>query len=72
VNGLQEEWQQSVRVIQVDVNRSQSQSLVEGYGGQFTPTFILFDTSGEEYWRSVGNIDPNEARRQIAELLKDS
>ena len=72
MNGLQEEWGQSVRVVQVDVNRRQSQSLVEDYGGQFTPTIILFDQSGEEHWRTVGSIDPDEARRQVTDLLKDS
>lgn len=72
MDGLQEEWQQSVKVIQVDVNRGQSQDLVERYSGQFTPTFILLDASGNENWRAVGSIDPDEVRRQVADLLTDS
>jgi thioredoxin-related protein len=70
VNGLQEEWGEQVRVLQVNVNHKESRSLVEEFGGQFTPTFVLFDAAGQEVWRATGRLDPAEARLQADALLR--
>ena len=68
MNGLQDEWGEEVLVLQVNVNLQESRSLVEEFEGQFTPTFVLFDTAGQEVWRSIGSIDPAEARQQANAL----
>ena len=70
MNGLQEEWGEQVLVLQVNVNHKESRSLVEEFGGQFTPTFVLFDAAGQEVWRATGRLDPVEARLQASALVK--
>jgi thiol-disulfide isomerase/thioredoxin len=69
VNGLQEEWGEQVLVLQVNVNHKESRSLVEEFGGQLTPTFVLFDVAGQEVWRATGRLDPAEARLQADALI---
>jgi thioredoxin-related protein len=69
VNGLQEEWGEQVLILQVNVNHKESRSLVEEFGGQFTPTFVLFDATGQEVWRATGRLDPSEARLQAGALV---
>ena len=69
MNGLREEWGEQLLVLQVNVNHKENRSLVEEFEGQFSPTFILFDASGQETWRAIGSIDPVEARRQADALL---
>lgn len=32
---------------------------------RFTPTFILFDRSGQESWRSIGSISTETIRMEI-------
>jgi thioredoxin-related protein len=71
VNGLEKEWAGSVQVVQVNILDRANQALVERLDARFTPTFVLFDANGEEAWRSVGSIAPDEARAQV-EALADS
>lgn len=68
VNGLEEEWAGSVQVIQVNIQDRESRVFVEDLEAQFTPTFILFDASGQEVWRSVGRIDAAEVRSRVEAL----
>ncbi len=71
VNGLEREWAGSVQVVQVNIQVGANQALIERLGARFTPTFVLFDAGGEEVWRSVGAIAPDEVRAQV-EALADS
>ena len=71
MNGLREEWQDQVLVLQVDVNRKESKFFVEQYEGHFTPTFILFDAGGEAIWRSTGTLNAGEVRQLGGALLSD-
>lgn len=71
MNGLQAEWGDRVPVVQVNVLKKENQPLVEAFGGQFTPTFVLVDQNGQEAWRMVGRIDPAEAQRQAEQLLNE-
>jgi thioredoxin-related protein len=32
---------------------------------RFTPTFALFDGSGQELWRTVGALDPGMVRKSL-------
>jgi len=68
VNGLEEEWRGAVQVIQVNIRDRDGRALIDRVGAQFTPTFVLFDAGGEEVWRSVGALDAEAVKRQVAEL----
>ena len=68
VNGLENEWGGSVRVVQINIRDRDGRPLIERFGAQFTPTFVLLDADGEEVWRSVGEIDADEVRDQVAAL----
>ncbi|MFN2222421.1 MAG: thioredoxin family protein [Chloroflexota bacterium] len=68
VNGLEREWAGSVQVIQINIQDRANRAMVERLGARFTPTFVLFDAAGEEVWRSVGSINPDEVRAQVAAL----
>jgi thioredoxin-related protein len=66
VNGLRSEWGDEVQVVQIDLHRKENQSLIAQIGFRFTPTFVLYDESGQEIWRASGGLDAAEVRRQLA------
>ena len=66
MDGLEEEYQDQLRVVRVDVQSSLGRELARDYG-TFTPTFVLFDPLGEELWRVVGSLDAEEVRQSLAE-----
>ena len=35
------------------------------FGLRFTPTFVLFDESGRELWRTMGALDPQMVRQSL-------
>lgn len=70
VNGLEREWAGSVQVVQVNIQGRANRDLIERLGASFTPTFVLFDAGGQEVWRSVGTISPDEVRAQVAALAE--
>lgn len=70
VNGLEREWAGSVQVVQVNIQDGANRALIERVDARFTPTFVLFDAGGREVWRSVGAINPDEARAQVEALVQ--
>ena len=68
MNRLEEEWGDEVQVIQVNVNEAEARPILQRLGVLFTPTFVLFDAEGKEYWRSNGALDANEVRQLVSEL----
>jgi thiol-disulfide isomerase/thioredoxin len=68
VNGLEEEWGDSVQVVQLKMQEKENQALIERLDAIYTPTFVLFDASGKEVWRSVGQIDAYEVKDRVKAL----
>jgi thiol-disulfide isomerase/thioredoxin len=68
VNGLEEEWGDSVQVVQVKIQDKENQALIERLDAIYTPTFVLFDAAGQEVWRSVGQIDADEVKDRVKNL----
>ncbi len=58
VDGIENQHADNLNVIRVNVQDDAMGPLMKTYAFQFTPTFILFDPSGEEIFRTVGAIDP--------------
>jgi thiol-disulfide isomerase/thioredoxin len=67
VDGIEEEHQDTLSVIRINVLDTEFQALLERYRFQFTPTFILLDSSGHELWRRVGSISAKSVRRSLSE-----
>ena len=65
VDRLENELRGKLRVRRVDIQSAEGQKLVTEYGIEFTPTFIFFDTSGKEQWRSVGQLDAARVRATL-------
>jgi thiol-disulfide isomerase/thioredoxin len=57
VDGIEKQYQGRLIVIRVDIQSTTGHALASLYGFQYTPTFIFFDSSGKELWRSIGQLD---------------
>lgn len=68
VDGLEAEWGDTVQVVRLNIHDAAAADLLQRLGFRFTPTFILFDKSGNEVWRTVGAISAAEAQQQAAQL----
>jgi hypothetical protein len=68
VNGLEREWGDSVQVVQVKMQDKNNQALIKRLDAVYTPTFVLLDASGQEVWRSVGQIDAEEVKARLSAL----
>jgi thioredoxin-related protein len=64
VNRLKIEFPFRLQVVSVDVQSPLGRELTREYG-RFTPTFVFFNADGEELWRAVGTLDPNQVRQSI-------
>jgi thioredoxin-related protein len=57
VDGIEQQYKGHLVVIRLDVQSNTGRTLAPLYGFQYTPTFIFFDASGKELWRSIGQVD---------------
>jgi hypothetical protein len=53
-------------VIRLDIQSATGRALAPLYGFQYTPTFVFFDATGKELWRSIGQLDTTK----LSESLK--
>jgi thioredoxin-related protein len=65
VDELENELMDQVLFIRLNIQEEVGRELAPVYGFEFTPTFILFDGTGNELWRDVGGIDPQRVRESI-------
>ena len=68
MDGLETEWGGAVRVVRLNVHDAGAAPLLQQLNFRFTPTFILFDNAGNEVWRAVGSLAPDEANQEAAVL----
>jgi thioredoxin-related protein len=67
VDGIEREFEGRLTVIRMNVQESAGQALGRLFDFKYTPTFIFFDEKGEELWRTIGAIDPQDVRRSLEE-----
>ena len=67
VDGIEREFEGQLKVIRIDIQESTGQILGDKYHFKYTPTFIFFDSQGDEQWRTIGAIDPGEVRRSLSQ-----
>ena len=65
VNGLEQHMAGRLEVIRVDIQTNLGRSMAPDYGVIGTPTFILFDPSGEIILKQVGFIDPEKVQQLL-------
>jgi thioredoxin-related protein len=54
--------------VRVDIHNADAAALLQRLDFRYTPTFILFDETGNEAWRSVGSLSPDEVNQQLNQL----
>ncbi len=65
MDGVEREFEGEVKVIRVNIQDPKGRALAEQYGFRYTPTFIFFDQSGNEVWRTVGTLDVKKIRESL-------
>jgi thiol-disulfide isomerase/thioredoxin len=70
VDRLESELRGRLVLRRVDIQSAEGRKLARQYGIKMTPTFVLFDSSGQEQWRSVGQLDAARVRTSLAPLAK--
>ena len=68
VDGLEAEWDGEVEVLRLNVQGDGVRPFLQDLNFRYTPTFILFDGSGNEIWRTNGSLDPEIINAQLADL----
>lgn len=59
---LEDEIGDDLLIIRLNIQEQVGMELAPVYGFEFTPTFIYFDSQGNEIWRTVGEFDPQRVR----------
>ncbi|HRQ25274.1 MAG TPA: hypothetical protein PLF42_17740 [Anaerolineales bacterium] len=62
---LEKELGDDIYVIRLNIQEEVGRELAPVYSFEFTPTFIYFDESGDELWRTVGEFDPQQVRDSL-------
>ena len=68
MDGLEAEWNGDVEVMRLNVQGDNVRPLLQDLNFRYTPTFILFDGSGNEIWRTNGSLDPEIVKAQFVDL----
>jgi thioredoxin-related protein len=68
VDGIEREDAGKLVVVRLDVQSQAGRELSAQMDFRYTPTFIFFNTQGQETWRSVGQLDPQRVRDSLAGL----
>ena len=71
VDGLEEKYGRDFRIVRVDIDTARGKSLAKEHAFIGQPTFLLFDSSGEEVRRLMGPQDPEVLGREIERILQE-
>jgi thiol-disulfide isomerase/thioredoxin len=66
VDKLELELGDQIHIIRLNIQEQVGMELSPVYGFEFTPTFIYFDSDGNEIWRTVGDFDSQRVRDTLA------
>jgi len=66
VDRIENEWRNQLAVRRVNVRSADGRELMSRFRVEYTPTFIFFDATGQEQWRSVGQVDDAQVRSSLA------
>jgi cytochrome c-type biogenesis protein len=71
VDGLEEQYGRDFKIVRVDIDTASGKKLAKEHGFIGQPTFILFDSFGQEARRLMGPQDPDVLVREIEKLLPE-
>lgn len=66
MDGLAQQLSGKLDIVRINIQDRVGRELAPVYDFEYTPTYIFFDASGGELWRSVGEIDPQKVRDSVA------
>ena len=69
VDGLEEKYGSEFQIVRVDIDTGQGKQMAGDYGFIGQPTFILFDSSGEEARRLMGAQFREVLEQEIERIL---
>ncbi len=67
MDGLQSQFALKLQVLRVNIQDPVGRELAPVYDFEYTPTYIFFDATGKEIWRTVGEIDPQRVQASMAQ-----
>ena len=62
---LERDLKDDLKIIRLNVASAAGRQLGNQIGLRVTPTFVLFDASGQEVWRSLGSLDDSQVRSAL-------
>ena len=65
VDELENELGDEILFIRLNIQDEVGRELAPVYDFEFTPTFIYFDSDGDELWREVGGLDTQRVRESV-------
>jgi thioredoxin-related protein len=65
VDGIERQHAGQLIVVRLNVQDASSPPWLARFGFLGTPTFIFFDASGREMWRSLGSIEPERVTESL-------
>ena len=70
VDGLEEEYGSDFQIVRIDIDTARGKELAREHAFIGQPTFILFDSSGEETRRLMGAQSRETLEREIERILE--
>lgn len=65
IDRIEREHAGQLVVIRLNVQEAAGHTFAERIGLRATPTFVFFDSRGEEKWRTIGAVDPTLVRQSL-------
>ena len=65
MDGLEKELSGKLKILRINVQEPVGRELAPVYDFEYTPTFVFLDPNGNELWRSIGEINPQQVRDSV-------
>lgn len=65
MDGLEQELTPKLKIVRINIQDTVGRELAPVYDFEYTPTYIFFDSQGNEVWRTIGEIDPGRVRNSV-------
>lgn len=65
MDGIEREHEDELIVIHLNIQEPVGKAVGERFDFRYTPTFVFLDAAGNELWRQVGAIDPQDIERSL-------
>lgn len=65
MDGIEHEHEDELIVIRLNIQEPVGKAVADRFDFRYTPTFVFIDAAGNELWRQVGAIDPQNVERSL-------